>query len=189
MSCVQFSRTCVEMVAIQISRSGSGMAFDTRPRPLRMDAPLLSMESGHASHVRLGWPLALMHAKLRLASPHLRHAVAVELLDRFRRHFTPEWVIERMRVSAADRPSMHVNRRRRTDEQGPTMWLVLPFHPCMCRTAVQRAVAGVLENPWFALAWRASFAKTPPRVRISWKNVLPPYAVLVQRRRAKAVCG
>lgn len=167
------------MLAIEIRRSKQN--YLTRPRPLRMDAPLLSMESRHAGHVALGWPVAMLHSKLRLTSTCLQKSVIEEVVARVQRHFAPAWLVERLWASIA-RSTMTGRINHRMKQEGPaTLWRVLPYHPFMCRALVHQAVEDMIQHPWMHGAWSSAFSGKPPRIRISWRNSLPTHAAIVQK--------
>ena len=182
MKCEEVSKRKVTMLAVDVFHEGNGLLM-TKPRKVPLDGPFLSCTSAHDDRVHRSWPLALLESKMRLSSVELRHEVGYALLERFRGHHASESILSRLEgaLNALASNGWLVRRREKSPEEQPTSWLVLPGHPAVRFGAlIGKSIKSLCDDPLYRGAWSGAW-KIPPRIRLAWKNCLPPVGVRLRK--------
>ena len=67
-------------------------------------------------------------------------------------------------------------KKNETDE-GPTIWIVLPYHACLMRCGLHKAISDCLKDEWW---YKQQIGKV--NIRISWSLNGPHFHVKVRNQ-------
>ncbi len=89
-------------------------------------------------------------------------------VSRFRRHFSPSEIVQRL----VDAPSSREGRVSSLRVQ--SKWLVLSFHPVLERAGFRGALQSFCQHPAFRDLWTAAFGREAVQngLRLAWRRFL-----------------
>ena len=173
------------MLAVKVSICQGAFSFAPRDRPL--SGPVLSLHSGHPMHTHVAWPFAYLSFLARICPRHHFSSATLEFIERYQRSHGPACLVQRLkalRSKLLKSPAAVVGGGgKKVAKKGSLQkWLVLPYHPVLCRRLLRDAVGKMSDETSCAL-WAAAHGPQlrPPKLRVSWKQGAPNLAARVAR--------
>lgn len=186
--CEKIATSTIEYLDLTLFRDGPRLLAKPAFKREKLSRPL-GATSGHPMAVHLSWPIGMIRGYGRLSS---RHSDAVEakntLIARFNKFFTPRTLIDILErtdpfIRTCSDPLLpHSEARRRS--KGPTLWLVLPYHPSVVLLMQREISAFNREADLQFLYSSCSDGAQCPKVRLSWKRGNRNVASILTRRHS-----
>ena len=166
----------VQFLEMKVWKSGTRYHTAPCPKPTSLGIPL-DETSAQPPRVHLSVPVGTM-SRVQGLSTHCEHAEAakVTLVNRFRRHRAPLFLIDLLKST----PAWNSNFGPTPCLKSQVLWLPLGFQPTLHRT-LSKAVADLSKFVQWKQLYSMVFGVACPCVRLSWYNSLRSQATIIKQ--------